>query len=78
MAHEIVDIAPVSGYLGGSVISTWESMAPLITAHRTRRRELGRDDDAQWQGYYENLYHLVKQNPPAAVRKRLDQWSLNS
>ncbi|MGH1556471.1 DUF4760 domain-containing protein [Streptomyces sp. L7] len=78
VAHGIVDIDPVSGYLGGSVISTWESMAPLIAAHRVRRRAAGRDGDAEWQGYYENLYHLIKKKPPAAVRNRLERWSLNT
>jgi len=78
VAHGIVDIEPVSGYLGGSVISTWESMAPLIAAHRARRSAIGRDDGAEWQGYYENLYYLIKQNPPGAVRKRLERWSLNA
>ncbi|WP_427922428.1 DUF4760 domain-containing protein [Streptomyces sp. cg40] len=78
VAHGIVDIDPVSGYLGGSVISTWESMAPLIAAHRVRRSAIGRDDGAEWQGYYENLYHLIKQNPPGAVRNRLERWSLNT
>ncbi|MGW1746912.1 DUF4760 domain-containing protein [Streptomyces sp. NPDC002092] len=78
VAHGIVDIEPVSGYLGGSVISTWESMRPLIVAHRTRRMAAGRDDGIQWQGYYENLYHLVRLNPPATVRNGLDRWSLNA
>ncbi|WP_455754964.1 DUF4760 domain-containing protein [Streptomyces mirabilis] len=78
VAHGIVDIGPVSGYLGGSVISTWESMAPLVVAHRARRSAAGRDEGAEWQGYYENLYHLVKRNPPAAVRNRLERWTLNT
>ena len=78
VAHGIVDIEPVSGYLGGSVISTWESMAPLVAAHRVRRRAIGRDDGAEWQGYYENLYYLIRQNPPGAVRDRLERWSLNT
>lgn len=78
VAHGVVDIDPISGYLGGSVISTWESMRPLIVAHRARRMAAGRDDGAQWQGYYENLYQLVRLHPPAAVRNRLDRWSLGT
>ncbi|MCQ9135836.1 MULTISPECIES: hypothetical protein [Streptomyces] len=77
VAHEIVDIGPVSGYLGGSVISTWECMEPLVTAHRARRAEAGRDEGAAWQGYYENLYHLVRKNPPGAVRGGLARWTGN-
>lgn len=74
VAHEIVDIGPVSGYLGGSVVSTWENMEPLVLAHR-RFRYGGPADEVQWQGYYENLYRLVKQNPPGAMRRRLERWT---
>ncbi|MFI9568361.1 DUF4760 domain-containing protein [Streptomyces rishiriensis] len=77
VAHEIVDIGPVSGYLGGSVISTWECMEPLVTAHRARRSAAGLDQGADWQGYYENLYHLVRRHPPATVRDRLARWTLS-
>ncbi|MEU1519946.1 hypothetical protein ABZ490_48885 [Streptomyces sp. NPDC005811] len=37
VAHGVVDIDPVSGYLGGSVISVWEHMEPLVRAERARR-----------------------------------------
>ncbi|MGW5640131.1 DUF4760 domain-containing protein [Streptomyces sp. NPDC003832] len=77
VAHEIVDIGPVSGYLGGSVLSTWECIEPLVIAHRNYRYG-PLPDGLQWQGYYENLYRLIKINPPGVMRRKLEHWSLDS
>ncbi|MEU3794898.1 hypothetical protein AB0F07_34755 [Streptomyces fructofermentans] len=76
VAHGVVDIEPVSGYLGGSVISVWERMQPLVQAERAKRARNGLPDPTRWQQYFENLYHLVREIPPAEARAKTDLWRL--
>lgn len=75
VTHDVVDIEPVSGYLGVSVILCWEKLLPLIQAERALRTPSGVDPD-RWQAYFENLYHLVRENPPAQARKNQPRWRL--
>ncbi|WP_043457645.1 DUF4760 domain-containing protein [Streptomyces fulvoviolaceus] len=63
VTHGVVDIEPVSGYLGGSVISVWERLEPLVQAERAKRARNDLPDPNRWQEYFENLYHLVREMP---------------
>ncbi|WP_432043412.1 DUF4760 domain-containing protein [Streptomyces cadmiisoli] len=74
VAHGVVPIAPVSGYLGGSVIETWEIVRPMALAERERRRRRGFRDPERWQAYYENLYHLVLETRPDEARTNAPEW----
>ncbi|MEU2785670.1 hypothetical protein [Streptomyces sp. NPDC007110] len=76
VSHGVVDIEPVSGYLGGSVISVWEKMEPLVQVERAKRAQNGLPDPNRWQAYFENLYHLVRETPPPQARARTDLWRL--
>lgn len=77
VAHGVVDIEPVSGYLGGSVISVWERMAPLVQAERAKRAANNLPDPNRWQEYFENLYHLVREIPPEQARARTRLWRVS-
>ncbi|WP_157881127.1 DUF4760 domain-containing protein [Streptomyces griseoruber] len=77
VAHGVVDIEPVSGYLGGSVISVWEHMEPLVRAERTRRAQNTLPDPGRWQVYFENLYHLVRETPAEQDRAQAPLWRLS-
>ncbi|MEU3290377.1 DUF4760 domain-containing protein [Streptomyces longwoodensis] len=74
VAHGVVPLAPVSGYLGGSVIETWKVVEPMALAERRKRQQLGFRDPERWQAYYENLYHLVLQAPPDEARLDAEEW----
>ncbi|MGW8971941.1 DUF4760 domain-containing protein [Streptomyces platensis] len=76
VAHGVVDIEPISGYLGGSVISVWESMEPLVEAERAKRASKGMPDPNRWQEYFENLYHLVCELPAPRARAQTELWRL--
>jgi len=43
VAHGVIDIAPVFGYLGGSVISVWESLEPVVLDNTGRPLDVVRD-----------------------------------
>jgi hypothetical protein len=74
VAHGVVDVDPVAGYLGGSVIEMWERMAPLVEAERQRRSKSA--DPGRWQVYFENLYLLVREQGPETFRVRSARWRL--
>ena len=76
VADGVVDIAPVSGYLGGAVVKVWEDLWPLVEAERTKRQSRG-SDPQRWQIYFENLYHLVKASPPQRSRASQRLWRLS-
>ncbi|WP_141753775.1 MULTISPECIES: DUF4760 domain-containing protein [Streptomyces] len=77
VAHGVVDIEPVSGYLGGSVISVWESMEPLVAVERAYRANNSLPDPNRWQEYFENLYHLVRELPAEQARAQARHWRLS-
>jgi hypothetical protein len=74
VAHGIVDIELVAGYLGGSIVPVWEAMRPLVEAERAARTV--HYDATRWQAYFENLYVLVKEQTPGNVRSRQKRWRL--
>jgi hypothetical protein len=74
VTHGIVDVAPVSGYLGVSVLAVWERMQPLIEAERSKRQDS--IDPQRWQIYFENLYHLIQELPPERARSTQRLWRL--
>ena len=76
VAHGVIDIEPVSGYLGGSVISVWERLEPVVLAERARRAGNGMPDPNRWQEYFENLYHLVREVPADRSRAQTRLWRL--
>lgn len=78
VAHGVVEIEPVSGYLGGSVVSAWEHMAPLVAVERARRAHNALPDPSRWQQYFENLYHLVRETPAEQARAGTRLWRLSS
>jgi len=66
VVHRIVDLEPVSGYLGGSVDDMWTALEPLVLAERERRTLAS--DPLRWQWYFEHLALQVRSRPPAKVR----------
>lgn len=76
VAHGVIDIAPVSGYLGQSVLLNWEIMQPLIQAERKKRQDSY--DPERWQIYFENLYHLIREQPPEKARSGQRMWRLQN
>lgn len=74
VTHGIIDVAPVSGYLGVSVLAVWEKMRPLIETERIRRQDSR--DPQRWQIYFENLYHLIQEMPPEKARSTQRLWRL--
>lgn len=72
VAHGVVPIDPVAGYLGGSVLECWERMEPLVQAERARRA--GMSDPTRWQEYFENLYLLLREHAPAKARSSAPLW----
>jgi hypothetical protein len=69
VAHKIVDIEPIAGYLGGSVVDMWTALEPLVRAERNLR--LSASDPARWQLYFEHLALHVHKVPPAKSRPSL-------
>lgn len=78
VVHDIVDIRPVSGYLGGAAALVWKKMEPLILSERRERATNGVDlDPDRWQHYFEMLVEEVRLNPPADSRRiRRLPWTL--
>lgn len=74
VTHGVIDIEPVSGYLGQSVLVYWERMQSLIQAERKKRQ--GQYDQERWQIYFENLYHLIRELPPEKARSAQRMWRL--
>lgn len=74
VAHGVVDVEPVSGYMGDTIIRNWQILEPLITAERNKRT--ASTDRLRWQRYFENLYQLVLHCPPEQARGRQPQWML--
>lgn len=74
VTHGIIDVSPVSGYLGVSVLTTWEKMQPLIEAERITRQDSF--DPQRWQIYFENLYYLIREMPPEKARATQPLWRL--
>ncbi|MFG1646706.1 hypothetical protein ACGFMK_41070 [Amycolatopsis sp. NPDC049252] len=68
--HDVVDLEPVAGYLGGSIIDTWEKMCPLIEAERAKRADSGSADPGRWQEYFQYLYNLVEIRRPQYARDK--------
>ncbi|TVZ75664.1 hypothetical protein [Streptomyces sp. BK340] len=77
VTHGVVEIEPVSGYLGGSVISVWEHLEPLVAVERARRAQNALPDPTRWQEYFENLYHLVRETPAEQARAETPLWRLS-
>jgi hypothetical protein len=74
VAHGVIDLDPVSGYLGGSVMEIWDIVQPMVLAERSRRSSFR--DPSRWQEYFENLYHLVTKRSPATARAASPSWAL--
>lgn len=65
--HGVVDIRPVSGYLGGSVTYCWGKLEPFIDAERVKRSTS--PDPQRWQVYFEMLAAEVTNMPPEKARQ---------
>lgn len=65
--HGVVDIGPVSGYLGGAAQYCWERLEAFIEAERANRATS--PDPERWQIYFELLVVEVRRTPPARARK---------
>lgn len=76
VAHGIIDLDPVAGYLGGSVVGCWAKLEPLVLAEREERRRNGSTDPYRWQEYFENLNALVRGHGPERARRDLRLWRL--
>jgi hypothetical protein len=77
VAHGVVDVDIVAGYLGSAIVSVWETASPLIKAERTHRNQVTYDHQ-RWQLYYENLYHLIRTRTPDAARAGQRLWRIAS
>jgi hypothetical protein len=71
VAHKIIDIGPVAGYLGGSVMDCWGQLAPLVEGEREQRRRRGSGDPDRWQEYFQILDVLVRKHGPERARREL-------
>ena len=69
VAYDVVDLAPVSGYLGGSVLDLWPKLQPFVVTERERRTAAGNADPQRWVGYFEILHGLIQDHPPASARQ---------
>jgi hypothetical protein len=69
VAHGVVDIRPVSAYLGGSVLEMWVKLEPLVQAERRKRAVAGFSDSGRWQYYFEFLVKMAKFYTPSNYRK---------
>lgn len=76
VAHDIIDLEPVAGYLGGSVVGCWAKLAPLVGGEREKRRRGGSTDPDRWQEYFQNLDVLVREHGPERARRDLRLWRL--
>lgn len=65
--HKIVDLEPVSGYLGGSVLDVWSKLGPFIVGEREKRRLAGTAEPDRWQVYFETLHAAIEKTPPEKV-----------
>jgi hypothetical protein len=74
--HDIVDIEPVAGYLGGSIVDSWKKIHPLVEAERAKRKTAGSSDPGRWQEYFEYLHNLVQYRTPQNARDRRLRGSL--
>jgi hypothetical protein len=74
VAHDIVDLGPISGYLGGAVLENWATLAPIVTVERKLRSDLA--DPERYQEYFENLAVLITQLPPGRARTQSAKWRL--
>lgn len=75
VAHDVVALEPIAGYLGGNVITAWDRLEPYIETERTRRA--GSSDPRRWQEYFENLAALLRTKmKPDDARKAGPLWTL--
>jgi hypothetical protein len=76
VSHGIIDLGPVAGYLGGSVVGCWAKLAPLVEGERDKRRRDADTDPDRWQEYFQNLDLLVRKRGPEQARRDLKLWRL--
>jgi hypothetical protein len=76
VAHGIVDLEPVAGYLGGSVMDCWTKLTPLVNGEREQRKVRRSGDPYRWQEYFQNLDALVREHGPERARRDLRLWRL--
>ena len=76
VAHDIIDLGPIAGYLGGSVVGCWAKLTPLVRGEREQRRRGGSTDPYRWQEYFENLDALVCEHGSEQARRDLRLWRL--
>jgi hypothetical protein len=77
VVHKIVDLKPVAGYLGGSVINVWERLKPIVDVERELRQVAGMPDPGRWQEYFEMLYRMVSVTPGFTAHARINRpWYL--
>ncbi|MET4049074.1 hypothetical protein BJD99_10635 [Rhodococcus sp. 1163] len=62
VAYRVVDIRPVAGYLGGSVLDAWPRLLPIVKAERRGRVKAGCSDPGIWQNYFEYLYERIHES----------------
>jgi len=74
VAHDVIDVDPVAGYLGGAMTDIWRILEPFVATERMRRS--ASPDAGRWQQYFENLVVLVRETGPDSARKRQRRWRL--
>jgi hypothetical protein len=63
VAHKLIPVGPVIGFLGGSVEYYWQPLGPHILAERERR-------SGEYQEYFEMLVTITQRHSPARVRRK--------
>jgi hypothetical protein len=71
VAHDLVDLEPVAGWVGGSIARNWQLLEDLVRIERCRRGH-------PWQMYFENLAALVKEPAPEEARLNAPHWVLHA
>jgi hypothetical protein len=74
VTHGVVDLAPVSGYLGASVVTCWDVLKDFVEHERLGRAQS--PDPNRYQEYFENLAVLVQERDPMTSRTTAKLWRL--
>ncbi|MFI7003167.1 hypothetical protein [Nocardia sp. NPDC050175] len=70
--HDIVSFEPVRGYLGGSMLTVWSKLEPLVAAERAKRASS--PDPSRWAWYCEELVTRLRAANADQFRPARRRW----